>query len=150
MSDESSHDPESSESKPSAPIRARRWKQPPSSPSRRRPYSFALRLIGIPAVAVAGVFLYQGLRSHFFLPACDSDTAKHTLADVLKQYKLEPVRYEPLKTVSSSNDENVCSAVLPLPDGGNVAIDYKFYWQGSTAQMKYSVTPRASPSAPIR
>ena len=145
MSDEPS-------SKPAAPIRARPWKRPPSDPVRPpRRYRFALRLIGIPAAAVAGVFIYSGLRSHFFLPECGSDSAKHTLADVLKQYKLEPTRYEPITTVSSTNDEVVCKAVLPLPDGASVAVDYKFYWQGSTAQMKYSVTPRAAaPVAPTR
>jgi hypothetical protein len=137
-------------SKPPAPIRARRWSGSTSMPVRPRPYRFALRLIGIPAVAVAGVFIYSGLRSHFFLPECDSSGAKHTLADVLAQYKLQPVRYEPIKTVSSTQDEVVCNAVLPLPDGGDVTIDYKFYWQGSTAQMKYSVTPHASPTAPAR
>jgi len=147
MSDEPS-------SKPAAPIRARPWKRPPSEPvrpRRPRPYRFALRLIGIPAAGVAGVLLYQGLRSHFFLPQCDSETAKHTLADVLKQYKLEPTRFEPIMTVSSTKEEVVCNAVLPLPDGASVAVDYRFYWQGSTAQMKYSVTPRAAaPAAPAR
>jgi hypothetical protein len=145
MSDEPS-------SKPAAPIRARPWKRPPSDPARPpRRYRLAVRLIGIPAAAVAGVLLYQGLRDRFFLPHCDSENAKHTLADVLAQYKLAPTSFEPIKTVSSSKDEVVCSAVLPLPDGGNVAVDYRFYWQGSTAQMKYSVTPHAAaPAAPTR
>ena len=144
MSDESP-------SKPPAPIRARRWSGSTSTPSRPRPYRFALRLIGIPAAAVAGVFIYSGLRSHFFLPECDSEAAKHTLADVLKQYKLEPTRFELITTVSSTKEEVVCNAVLPLPDGGSVAVDYRFYWQGSTAQMKYSVAPRAAPpAAPAR
>jgi hypothetical protein len=38
---------------------------------------------------------------------------------------------------------------LPLPDGGSVAVDYSFYWQGSQANMKYSVarkTPNSNPS----
>ena len=60
-----------------------------------------MRLIGIPAAAVAGVLIYSGLRDHFVLPECDSGRAKHTLSDVLKQLKLEPTRYEPIKTVSS-------------------------------------------------
>jgi len=149
MSDDSSPDPSSP--KPSAIIRARPWKRPPSDPVRRRPYRFALRLIGIPAAAVAGVLLYQGLRAHLFLPECDSESAKHTLADVLRQYRLEPTSYAPIKTVSSGKEEVVCNAVLPLPDGGSVAIDYTFYWQGSTASMKYSVTPHvAAPSPPTR
>jgi hypothetical protein len=116
---------------------------------RPRPYRFVLRLIGIPAVAVAGVFLYHGLRAHFFLPECDSETAKHTLADVLKQYRFEPTRYEPIKTLSSSKDEIVCNAVLPLSNGSNVTIDFTFYWQGSTATMKYSVTPPTLPPTPV-
>ncbi len=135
----------------SPPIRARPWKRPPSDsrqPGRPRPYRLALRLVGIPAAAFAGVLLYQGLRAHFFLPECDSGSAKHTLADVLKQYKLEPTRYAPIKTVSSSKEEVVCNAVLPLADGGSVAIDFTFYWQGSTASMKYAVTPHASPVPP--
>jgi hypothetical protein len=50
------------------------------------------------------------------------------------------VRYEPLTTVSSSKTEVICRAVLPLPTGGNVAIDYRFRWQGSQAIMSYSVS----------
>ncbi len=88
-------------------------------PCGRRPYRLALRLIGIPAVAVAGVLIYSGLRDHFVLPECDSARAKKTLTDVLKQLQLEPVRYEPIKTVSSSKDEIVCNATLPLPDGAD-------------------------------
>ena len=107
---------------------------------RPRPYRLALRLIGIPAVAVAGVLIYRGLRDHFVLPECDSDRAKHSLADVLKELQLEPTRYEPIKTVSSTKDQVVCNAVLPLPDGGNVVADFTFYWEGSTANMKYSVS----------
>jgi hypothetical protein len=99
----------------------------------------ALRLIGIPAVAVAGVLIYQGLRDRLVLPECDSTRAKHTLADVLKSLKLEPSRYESLKTVSSNHDQVVCSAMLPLSDGGSIAIDYTFYWDGDTANMKYSI-----------
>lgn len=165
MSDDSSPGPSSSKgSSPdkgpadnsSAPIRARRWQRSPSDssrpdssrPGRPRPYRLALRLVGIPAAAFAGVLLYQGLRAHFFLPECDSNSAKHTLADVLRQYRLEPTSYAPIKTVSSGKEQVVCNAVLPLPDGSNVAVDYTFYWQGSNASMRYSVTPHASSAAP--
>ena len=143
MSDEPS-------AKPAAPIRARRWSGSTSTPPPPRPYRFALRLIGIPAAAVAGVLIYQGLRSRLFLPECDSNGAKHTLADMLRQYRLEPVSYEPIKTVSRTKDEVVCNAVLPLPDGGDVAIDYKFYWDGGTATMKYSVMRQAPTTPPTR
>ncbi len=99
----------------------------------------AFRLLGIPVLAVAGVILYRGLRSHFVLPECDSAAAKQTLAQVLKQLKLEPVHYAPIKTVSSSKDRVVCNAAMPLPDGGIVVVDYTFYWQGDKADMSYSV-----------
>jgi hypothetical protein len=131
------------------PVRARRWSRAPSpssSPVQR--YRLAFRLIGIPAAAVAGVLIYRGLRDHFVLPACDSDRAKQTLSDVLKELKLEPTRYEPLTTVSSDKDQVTCSALLPLPDGASVAVDYKFYWQGSTASMRYSVSRRTAVSPP--
>jgi hypothetical protein len=131
---------ENSSPKPPQPIRARRWSGPTSPPARPRPYRLALRLIGIPAVAVAGVLLYRGLRDHFVLPECDSDRAKHSLADVLKELRMEPTRYESIKTVSSTKDQVVCNADLPLPDGGNVVADFTFYWGGDTAHMKYSVS----------
>jgi len=129
--------------KPPAPIRARRWSARPSA-SPVRPYRFALRLIGIPAAAVAGVLIYRGLNDRFVLPQCDSERAKHTLADVLKQLQLEPARYEPIKTVSASKDQVVCNAVLPLPGGDSVVADYTFYWQGNTASMKYSIARKRS------
>jgi hypothetical protein len=88
---------------------------------------------------VLAVFLYRGLHAHLVLPECDSDTAKQTLAQVLRELKLEPVRYAPIKTVSSSKDTVVCSAVMPLPDGASVVADYTFYWQGNKANMRYSI-----------
>ena len=99
-----------------------------------------LRLLAIPLIGIVAALLYYGLYDRFFLPECDSDRAKRTLADILRQLKLEPSRYTPITTVSSSKTQVVCKATLPLPDGGNVAIDYTFYWQGSQANIRYSVT----------
>ena len=99
-----------------------------------------LRLLAIPLIGVAAALLYYGLHDRFFLPECDSDRAKRTLADILKQLKLEPSRYAPITTVSSGNTQVVCNAVLLLSDGGKVVIDYSFYWQGSQANIRYSVT----------
>lgn len=126
---------------PPAPLRARRWSPPPNRPHGR--YRLAFRFIGIPVIAVLAVFLYRGLRPHFVLPECDSDTAKKTLAQVLKELKLEPVRYAPIKTVSSTKDQVVCNAVMPLPDGANVVADYTFYWEGDKADMRYSIRREA-------
>jgi hypothetical protein len=103
----------------------------------------------IPVLAFAGVFIYRGVRDRVVLPECDSSRAKNTLADVLKQLKLEPSSYEPIKTVSSTKENVVCSAVLPLPDGANVTIDYTFYWQGDNADMKYSIARKAPEGPPV-
>jgi hypothetical protein len=130
---------------PPAPLRARRW-SPPRTPSNNRS-RLAFRLIGIPVLAVLGVILYRGLLPHFVLPECDSSTAKQTLAQVLKELKLEPVRYAPIKTVSSNKDRVVCNAVMPLPDGGSVVVDYTFYWQGNAANMRYSIHRQAAQSS---
>jgi hypothetical protein len=133
------------------PLRAHRWTPSPGTGARSSPFRsnrFVLRLIGIPVVVVAGVFIYSGLRDRLVLPECDSDRAKKTLGGVLKQLKLEPTRYEPLKTVSSTKTDVVCSAILPLPDGSTVAVDYTFYWQGNDADMKYSAVKKPAEVTP--
>jgi hypothetical protein len=139
--------PDESSPKPPSPIRARRWSRPSASSSSSsrpaRPYRFALRLIGIPAAAVAGVLIYRGMHDRFVLPECDSERARHTLSDVLKQLQFEPTRYEPITTVSSNKDQVVCKAALPLPDGATVAVDYTFYWEGGDANMRYSIARKA-------
>jgi hypothetical protein len=135
------------DSSPRPPLRARRW-LPARATSPNSPYRLAFRLLGIPALAVAGVLLYSGLRDYFVLPACDSERAKRTLSEILEQLKFVPVRYEPIKTVSTSKEQIVCSALLPLPDGANVAIDYTFYWQGSKANMKYSISKKPAEKTP--
>jgi hypothetical protein len=134
------------------PLRARRWTPPPSVPGRsspRKSYRFVLRLLGIPIVAVIGVFIYSGIRNRIVLPECDSDRAKKSLAEVLQQFKYEPTTYAPIKTVSTTKDQVVCSAVLPLPDGGYVAADFTFYWEGDKANMKYSVARKAPDDSSI-
>jgi hypothetical protein len=134
------------------PLRARRWTPPPSAggtSSPRKSYRFVLRLLGIPIVAVIGVFIYSGIRNRIVLPECDSDRAKKSVADVLQQFKYEPTKFDPIKTVSTTKDQVVCSAVLPLPDGGYVAADFTFYWDGDKANMKYSVARKATDDSSI-
>ena len=106
----------------------------------RTPRARLVRLLVIPLIGIVAALFYYGLRDRFVLPACDSDRAKRTLGDVLKQLKLEPTRYAPITTISSSKTRILCNASLPLPDGGTVVIDYSFYWQGSQANIRYSVT----------
>jgi hypothetical protein len=102
-------------------------------------YRTAFRLAGLAIAAAATLFLYRGIRAHFVLPECDSQTAKATLAQVLKELKLEPVRYAPIKTVSSTKDKVVCNAVMPLSDGATVVADFTFSWQGGKPNMRYSI-----------
>ena len=131
------------------PLRARRWTPPPGTdrPSPpRKSYRFVLRLLGIPILAVAGVFIYSGIRDRLVLPECDSDRARKSLAEVFKELNYAPTKYEPITTVSTTKDQVVCNAVLPLPDGSSVAADFTFYWQGDKANMKYSVARKASGS----
>jgi hypothetical protein len=131
------------------PLRARRWTPPPSVAGRsspRKSYRFVFRLLGIPILAVAGVFIYSGIRDRIVLPECDSDRAKKSLAEVLKELNYAPTKYEPITTVSTTKDQVVCSAVLPLPDGSSIAADFTFYWQGDKANMKYSVARKTSGS----
>lgn len=107
------------------------------------------RLIGIPALAFAGVLIYRGVQDRLTLPDCDSSRAKRTLTDVLEQLKVEPLRDEPIKAISSSKEKVACNVVLPLSDGGTLNIDYSFFWQGSTVDMKYSISRKpAQSSAP--
>ena len=134
-------------------LRARPWKRPPDSgraSAPRKSYRFVFRLLGIPVIAVAGVLVYNGIRDRLYLPECDSERARRSIADVLKQLNLEPTAYTPIKTASSTKNDVVCSAVLPLSDAANVAVDFTFYWQGNTANMKYSVARRpANEPAPV-
>jgi hypothetical protein len=131
---------------------------PPKPPSRRsvlsaspgRPNRLLLRLIAIPVLAVAAVLIYRGLQDRLVLPECDSSRAKDTLASVLKGLESEPLRFEPIKTISSSNKEVVCKALVPLKDGASLNIDYRFFWQGSTAQMKYSISRQEPKSSDAR
>src|SRR5579864_7389458 len=124
------------------PLRARRWTPPPGIDRRsapRKSYRFVFRLLGIPILAVAGVFIYSGIRDRLVLPECDSDRARKSLAEVLKELNYAPTKFEPITTVSTNKDQVACSAVLPLPDGSSIAADFTFYWQADKANMKYSV-----------
>ena len=127
----------------------------PRSSSADRPNRWLLRLIAIPVLAGAGLLIYRGLQERFVLPECDSSRAKDTLTSVLKGLDSAPLRYEPIKTISRNDKEVVCNAALPLSDGATLNVDYRFFWQGSSAQMKYSISrkePKASdntvPAAP--
>ena len=117
---------------------------PPGGGSPRDNKRLALRLALVPLLAIGGVLIFQGLRDRLTLPDCDSDRAKRTLSDILKEFKYEPLRDQPIKTISTSKEQVVCNAVLREPDGSAIVIDYRFYWQGSTPTVQYSISRRAA------
>jgi len=127
--------------KASPPRRAGRW--PAALWAPLTPYRLTFRILGIPIIAVAAVFIYSAIQARLVLPECDSASARRTLSDVFDQLKLTPLKFEPIKTVSSTKDEVMCNATLPLPDGGTIVADYRFYWRDGKAQMQYSVTRKA-------
>ena len=128
--------------------RISRWTS--QRPARATSNRLLFRLIGIPALAFAGVLIWRGLQERLTLPQCDSSRAKSTLSDVLKQLNVEPLRDEPIKTVSNSKEKVECNVALPLSDGGTLNVDYSFFWQGSTAQMRYSISRQPAQNAPTQ
>jgi len=73
---------------PQSDSRGRNGMRSPQLPPGAKRSRSAARLIAIPMIAAVAALLYWGLHDRFFLPACDSDRAKRTLADILKQLKL--------------------------------------------------------------
>ena len=128
------------------PLRARRLSAPPTPP-RNNSNRMLFRLIGIPALAFAGVLIYRGVQERFTLPDCDSSRAKSTLTGVLDQLKLGPLRESEIKTISTSKQQVACNVALPT-DGNVINIDYTFFWQGSTVDMRYSISRRPASNPP--
>jgi hypothetical protein len=110
----------------------------PTAPSRLQRYT---RTAGI-VIAVLGILLSALIwwANRNTLPGCDSKRAKDTLSNVFKSNDLKPARYDEIKTLAKSDDEVRCSASLPLSDGGTLRVDYRFFWQDSTAKIEYRLT----------
>jgi hypothetical protein len=121
------------------PLRARRWSVPPPPP-RNNSNRTLFRLIGIPALAFAGLLIYRGVQERFTLPDCDSARAKSTLTGVLDQLKLGPLREGEIKTISSSKQQVACNVALPT-DGNVINIDYTFF--GKAARSTCAIRSRA-------
>ena len=128
------------------PLLARRWSAPRSPPPNNS-NRMLCRLIGVPALAFAGVLIYRGVQERFTLPDCDSSRAKKTLSTVLDQLKLGPLREDAIKTISSNKQQVACNVALP-GDGNVTNIDYTFFWQGSNVDMRYSISRRPASDPP--
>ena len=140
---------------PSAPVPSQRGRRRTTPANRRRRLIF--RLLALPILAGAVFLLFNGLRDYLELPQCDSDHAKDWLSQALQPFNFGPPRYETIKTISSTKQEIVCNAVVVLPNGSNIAVDYSFYWSGSKVNMRYSVPltgsgspPPPAPAVPVR
>jgi hypothetical protein len=140
---------------PSAPLSSRRKSGGANPANRRRRLIF--RLLALPILAGAAFLLFNGLRDYVELPQCDSNHAKDWLSQALQPFQFNPTGYESIKTISSTKQEVACNAVLALPNGSSVAVDYSFYWSGSKVNMRYSVPltgsgspPPAPPAVPVR
>lgn len=111
---------------------------PAASPSRWQ------RFIRIASYVIAGLSVLLTLiiwwGNSNTLPQCDSKRAKDTLSNVFKAQKLSPTRYDEIKTLAKSDDEVHCSATLPLSEGGNIRVDYRFFWDDSVAKIEYRLT----------
>jgi hypothetical protein len=117
---------------------------PPLAPAAKPPsklYRILSGIIGLVAIIIGGSQLYNVF--HVTLPDCDSQRAKDTLSGIFKEHKYEPTGYTSIKTVSTNENEVVCNAVLPLPDGANLVADYSFYWEDKSPKIKYSMFRKA-------
>jgi hypothetical protein len=132
---------------PGPPLRSRRWSAPPSPPSNNS-NRMLFRLIGIPALAFAGVLIYRGVQDRFTLPACDSSRAKSTLSELLGQLKAGALQEDAIKTVSTSKQQVVCNVTVQKSDGGTVNLNYTFFWQGNSAEMRYTISLKPAQSPP--
>jgi len=97
-------------------------------------------------IVIVGVFGFAALlwiATQFFnaatLPGCDTKRARDTLSDVFQANKVSTTRYNEIKTLSETKDEVRCNASLALREGGNLNVDYRFYWEGSSAKIEYSL-----------
>lgn len=101
------------------------------------------RFIRIASYVIAGLSLLLTvgiwLSNMNTLPLCDSQRAKDSLSNVFKANKLNPTRYDEIKTLAKSDQEVRCNATLPLSEGGTVRVDYRFFWEESTAKIEYTL-----------
>lgn len=126
-----------------APVGSAPPPAPAAKPPRSKFFRWTMGIIGAVVVVIGAAQVYSAIQSFFTLPACDSQRAKDSLSGAFKEHKFEPLRYETIQTISTSPDEVVCNAVLPLPDGVNLVADYTFFWQDKSARIKYTLRRRA-------
>lgn len=72
------------------------------------------------------------------VPGCDAQRTRDTLSDLNKQNQFHATKYNSIKTVSTSEAENTCTANLALSGGGSVEYDYRIFKEGS--DIKVAIT----------
>ena len=133
---------DNSSSKPPAP---RAYTAGGARPPLGKNNRMAIRLLVLPVLAVAAVLIFDGMRDRFDLPTAIPIAPRRRYPNVLKTAQT-PNRCATSRSrrFRAARDEVVCNAVLPLPDGATVTLDYRFYWQGNKANMKYSISRKPS------
>ncbi len=113
----------------------------PTAPTKPKRDWSRFRLIVI--VGAFGFAVLLWIMTQFFnaatLPGCDSKRARDTLSDVFQANKVSTTRYNEIKTLSETKDEVRCNASLALREGGNLNVDYRFYWEGANPKIEYSL-----------
>jgi hypothetical protein len=115
---------------------------PALSPTVRRPRLHWAWRAATAIVAVAGmVTVVAQLVERNSLPACDSDSARRTLTEVFREREIGAGAIDQIATVSSTDQEVSCRARVAATAGGYLAAEYRFIWNESTPQMRYTVRP---------
>jgi hypothetical protein len=98
-----------------------------------------LRYLMYVFIAITGLATLAGLFSKVSsigtVPACDAQRTRDTLSDLNKQNKFAATKYNSIKTVSTSDAENTCTANLALSGGGSVEYDYRIFKEGSDVKV---------------
>ena len=72
------------------------------------------RLLAVPALAVAGVLIYRGAAGPLHAAGVRFFARQgHAHRRASSSSRSRPLRMEPIKTISTSNAEVVCNALLP-------------------------------------
>ena len=74
------------------------------------------------------------------IPACDAQQTRDTLSDLNKANKFNASKYNFIKSVSTSDTENTCTANLALWGGGTVEYDYRIFKDKDDSKIKVLIT----------
>lgn len=86
------------------------------------------RPIRIATIVVIAITLGAKLLISNSLPACDSKEARYALSDIFNDKKVSVKKYNEIKTLTTSDIEITCLAMITLESGGNTELKYKIFF----------------------